>query len=299
MRAFLTIGAGSVGLTAVACAQGAALKADAYLIEVDQPARKISLLAANGKSIRYLEADGSGEVVEILQGERTKVFVCEPPEFSDAMDLYQGRKYQEARIKFAGIKVLHDPIKGLEDSYATLSAFYEMECFRKLGDLDGLAAALQNFSKGVLTREHQLRQLELYVLWDAVRTENWVRLEELARERVNVKLNGDQRAQVAYCHGLALEGLKRPREALVPYQVALTAGAGAAEDLARKAALRILAIHLEDPEVRQALEAPGCKVGASPVGEAKLAEAVAVTTFFNEFLSPGTPLPPRFEVFLK
>ncbi len=275
-------------------------KTDAYLIEPGQPARKIHLLDGGGNTVRYREREGAGDEIEIALGAGAAVFVCEPPEFAEAMDLFQGRKYQEAKIQFGQVKQRHEPIENMADSYAMLAAFYEMECFRKLGDLKGLAAALQDIPKATLTREWQLRQLELYVLWDAVRTENWVRLEDLAKERLNVKLSGDQRAQVAYCHGLALEGLKRPREALPPYHVALTAGAGAAEDVARKAALRILSIYHDDPEVRQALEAREKKVGkCDPLAEAKLSEATAVAALFKEFLGADSPLPKQFEGFLK
>lgn len=285
------------GLCWVCPAQEAAFKADAFLIEAGGAPRKISLLSATKNQIRF--EDESGATVERALADGTAVFVCEPPGFAEAMDFYQGRKYLEAKAKFAGIKALHDKVQALDDSYASLSAFYELECLRKLGDLAGLAAALQKFPKGALSREHQLRQLELYVMWDAVRTENWVRVEELAKERQSVKLPADQRAQVAYCHGLALEGLKRPLEALLPYQVAITAGAGASEDVTRKAASRILSIYLEDSEVQAALKARGKQASRHPLGEARLAEAKAVTAWFKESFGADLSLPPKFGVFLK
>lgn len=267
----------------------------AFLIDKDGEPRKIGLVAATRTAIRYRVPDGSRDVLDFVLKEGDAVHVGEPPDYRAAMNLYRARRYEEARKKLAAVKERYRPVEGLEDSYSTLAAFYEMECLRKQGDLEGLAAALQRFSKGPLSREYQNRQLELYVLWDAVRTKSWERLEALAKERANIRLPGDQRAQIAWCEGLALEGLGRPDEALISYQTAITADAGASEDITRKAALHVLAIYHADPDVKAAIK---LRSESPPAGGLmKLAQAEAVAALFELTLGGGAPLPKEFKEF--
>ncbi len=289
-----------VSLCGAAPAAKRDFQTEAYLIDKVGESRKIELVAATRTSIRYRIPEGSKDVLDFVLQDGAAVFLSEPKDFAKAMDLYQGRKYAAAMEQFVAIKEHYRPIEGLEDSYSTLAAYYEMECLRKLGDLEGLATALQKFSKGPLSREYQIRQLELYVLWDAVRTKSWERLEALTNERANLRLPGDQRAQIAWCQGLALEGLGRPAEALVSYQTALTADAGASEEITRQAALRILAIYQQDADVKLALSLWGkdpAKV--SEKARAKLAEAEAVAALFEKSLGSGVALPAEFRVFTK
>lgn len=279
-------------------AQESRFQTEAVLVEKDGESRAIQLISATRSAIRYRIADEAPAEMELAGGR--SVFVVEPGNYTAAMDLYQDRRYLEAKTKFSAVKERHVPVKSLDDSYATLAAFYEMECMRQLGDLEGLAAALQKFNYGPLTREYQLRQLELYVLWDAARTKSWERLQSLARERLNLRLPGDQRAQVAYCHGLALEGLMRPDEALFAFNTALTADAGASEVVTRLAALRILAIYHNDPDVQAAIARRGKPAAENlAAGRIKLAEAVAVARLFEMALGVGSPLPAEFREFLK
>lgn len=285
-------------LCLAAMAQESSFQTEAVLLEKDGSSRPIQLISATKNSIRYRIADEAPTEIELTDGR--SVFVLEPGDYTAAMDLYHARKYLEAKARFSAVKEQHVPIKSLDDSYATLAAFYEMECLRQSGDLEGLADALQKFNYGPLTREYQLRQLELYVLWDAVRTKSWERLQSLARERLNLRLPGDQRAQLAYCHGLALEGLARTDEALLAFNTALTADAGASAVVTRQAALRALAIYHKDSEV-QTVIAKGGKPGAiiPSSGRIKLAEAAALARFFEMALGSGSPLPAEFREFLK
>jgi hypothetical protein len=283
-----------------AVAQEQPFQTDAILIEKDGSSKVIQLLSATKNSVRYRISDGPPVETELTGGRL--VFVMEPPGYTKAMDLYQARKYVEAKAEFSAVKKRYAPVKSLTDSYATLAAYYEMECLRQSGDLEALAAALQEFNYGPLTREYQLRQLELYVLWDAARTQSWERLKSLAAERLNQRLPGDQRAQVAYCHGLALEGLMRTDEALLAYHIALTADAGASAVVTRLAALRALAIYQGDPDVQAAISMRGKTdpVATIPAsGHSKLAEAGALARLFVMTLGAGSPLPTEFREFLE
>jgi tetratricopeptide (TPR) repeat protein len=221
-------------------------------------------------------------------------------EFTTAIDFYQGRKYLEAKAAFGEIQQRLKATKSPDRDAFMLAAFYEMECLRKLGDLDGLAAALRTFTKGPALGGHRLRQLEINTLWDSVRTKSWERLESLANERLQERLPGDQRAQVAYCFGLALENLGRPQEALNAFHLAMTADAGASEEIARNAALHVLGIHQADPEVRATISqlgAPG--ENRNSLGASRLKEAAAMAELFEFTLGAGMPLPAEFIEFLK
>ena len=220
--------------------------------------------------------------------------------FAAAMDLYQARKYAEAKAKFTEVREGFKSDANQENNPATLAAFYETECLRKLGDLDGLAAAVQKFDRKPLTRAYQLRQLELDGLWELVRKKDWARLDVLVRERSEIPLPGDQRAQLAWCHGLALEGLNRPEEALSAYQTAMIADAGTSEEITRQAALRILGIHQADPAVREAMKNRGSPgEDKNSRSYANLKEAAAVASLFQLSLGGGTPLPEEFREFLE
>ena len=216
------------------------------------------------------------------------------PAFAVAMDLYQGRKYPQARAAFAEIKSLPKA----QHENATFAAFYEMECLRKLGDLDSLASALRSSQKDPALGSYRLRQLEIDALWDALRAKSWDRVEALASQRLGEKLPGDQRAQVAYCHGQAFEHLGRPLEALDAYNIAMTADAGASEEIARLAALGVLRIYLADPQVQAALAGPAAAVQEGPA-VSRLKEAAAVAFLFELTLGAGTALPQEFKDFLK
>ncbi len=275
-------------------------RTEAFLIDHEGRSTRIELVAATRTSVRYRIPGSSKDMLDFVLKDGATVFVSEPRDFTEAMDLYRTRKYPEARARFVAVKERYRPIEGLEDSVSTLGAFYEMECLRKEGDLEGLAAALQTFTKGPLSREYQARQLELYVFWDAVRTKSWERLEALAKERSNMRLPGDQRAQIAYCQGLALENLGRPDEALISYNIAVTADAGASEEITRQAALRILGIYQRDPEVRAAMKTrTGGKEMTPPSAAGKLAAAAAMANLFQLSLGAGMPLPPEFREFYK
>ena len=216
------------------------------------------------------------------------------PAFTAAMDLYQGRNYQQAMAAFAAIKSRPKA----ERETTTFAAFYEMECQRKLGDLTGLANALRSFQKDPALGGYRLRQLEINALWDVVRTKSWDRVEALASQRLGEKLPGDQRAQVSYCQGQAFENLGRGSEALGAYNIAMTADAGASEEIARQAALGVLRIHRAEPEVQAALTAPA-EINLESPSNLRLREAAAVAFLFELTLGAGTPLPQEFKDLLK
>ncbi len=186
------------------------------------------------------------------------VYFYEPSVFSEAMDLYRGRKYAEAKEKFAQCELDYKPVDTAPDNYGTLSGFYKLECNRRMMDLDALSRELEKFSKKGLTRETHIQQLEVYAFWEAVRLKDWERLDRLAQAWHKRKVSGSQRAQIAYCHGLALENLakKDPRrmtDALNAYNRVLTADFTASSELVTTSFHNALRIYNSDPEVSLAI----------------------------------------------
>src|SRR6218665_2575293 len=131
---------------------------EGILIQTDGGSRRVFVVTATNASIRYREEKDATEIKDLKLSDLKSVHLSEPPVLASAIDLFQGRRYQEAKTAFAEIKALYQPVSTLPDNPGTLAAFYELECFRKLGDLDGLSEALKKFNKDPLVRENHLRQ---------------------------------------------------------------------------------------------------------------------------------------------
>ncbi len=159
--------------------------------------------------------------------------------------------------------------------------------------------ALATFPKAQLTREHQLRQLELYVLWDAVRTEGWDRVLVVATEREKQKMPDYQFVQVLYCKGLALQKLNRPEEAAIAYDMVMTADAASSETLVSKAALSILDIYLKNAAVQEAITNWGTDMEKKgSVGYNKLLEAGTLARMYQQYFTHIKEMPIEYKKFM-
>ena len=257
------------------------------------------VLAATPTGIRYKTTEVSTDFVDAKISDFAVIFLKEPAEYSVAMDLFEARKYKVAQVKFAEVKEHFKPAATLKDNYHTLAAFYEMECMRKQSDFTGLATALKSFVKTPLTRAHQLRQLELYAMWEAVSTKAWDQVLAMSTARDGEVLPGYQRAQVSYCKGLALHGLKRGPEAIVAFNTAIIVDAGASEIITQDAALAALRIYLEDEQVKTAMETANTQdENRSSRGYLHLKEAAALAQLYDTMLKVGKPLPEELKAFL-
>lgn len=262
--------------------------------------QRVWILSATKDIITFRETEIGTNIRDARVSQYDTIFLFEPPDYRAAMDLYQGRDYAEARKLFAKVKETYAPVAGLENNPSSLAALYEMECLRNLGDLDGLVAALAKFNKTPLTREHHLRQVELYLIWDAVRTKNWEQVESLVNERAKSSMPGYQRAQLNYCLGLALEALDRPDEAIAAYNSAMISDAGASEVIARNSALRVLSILTDRPGVKRAISVWGTpEENITSPGYLQLLEAASIAKLFEMSLGGGEPLPDEFKELVK
>jgi hypothetical protein len=282
----------ALGITAAASAQQS-LRAPAHLISEGGPTvLRVWLASATKSTISYRETELSTAVREARISQFRSIYIYEPADYATAMNLYHARSYQKAAELFAKVKEQYQPLATIQNNPSTLAAFHEMECLRKLGDLDGLAAALARFDKSSLTRESHLRQIEIYEVWQAVNSKNWQQVESLVNDSASARLPGNQRAQLAYCHGLALEATDREREAIAAYQMAMTADAAASEDISRSAALRVLTILSSKPEVKRAAQIWGApEENTSSPGYTQLLDAAAIARLYQMSLGGGEPLP--------
>lgn len=220
------------------------------------------------------------------------IYLMHQDDYAAAVDLYEAGDYAVAKEKFAELKKRYEPIASLKDNFHSLSAFYEMECMRKLGEYKAISEALQNFKKEPLTREDQLQQLELYVMWDAIGSENWDRVLTVANARDLKDLPDYQRVQLYYGKALALENTEKTDEALLEYAHVMTADAGASETLVRKAALNSLEIYLADPAVKDAIaDVKANPESQSAPGYARMKQAANLAKFYENVLSPSEALP--------
>lgn len=274
--------------------------ARAYLITGPNEFQEAWITAADNAAVTYRDTEKAGETRKLERAKIGSIYFFEPTALTEAMALYRGRKYLEAKERFATIKDAYAPLQNLPENPSTLAAFHELECLRNLDDLTGLAKALEGFHKGGLVQEHQIRQIEIYVFWNAVRTKSWERLNSLAEGRRDEKLPGYQRAQIAYCQGLALENLGRLGEALDLYQVAITADGGASSSLACQSALSALRIYKADPSVQVAIRRWGsADESLDATGRRRLMEAASLARMVEGVLGSGRPLPGEFRDFLK
>jgi hypothetical protein len=230
----------------------------------------------------------------------TSIYLYEPAAYRYARDLYQARRFDDARKEFARIRDALKAIRDLPNNHGTLSGFYELECLRQLGDLEGLKKALDAFHPKALTRKDHLRQIDLYKLWDAVNTKSWQRLDLMCQDRRKKPMPGYQRVQVAYCHGLALEGLEKPVKALNAYATTIVSDYGASQELVRKAALNSLRIYSNDEQVQLAMRLVGTEdENKNSTGHFRMLEAGALAKTYKTILGAGKGLPTEYKKFLK
>lgn len=268
---------------------------EALLVLDDDEFDQVWIADANKTRFLYFDTIKGVDQNTMAIAEPKSIWLMDPPEYLEAMELFQARDYEEALTKFRKVRESHIKLRTLPDNHSALSAFHAMECLRKLGRLDELIKAQEAFvpdDRESLTREFQLSQLELYTLWEAAHTKAWPRLELLSTEKLTTSMPGYQRAQVGYCLGLALEGQKKPIEAINAYNIAMTADTGASEVLTRKAAENALRLYTEDPLVQQAIRLWGTQdEDPNSAGALRLEEAASLAELYQLTLGGGKALP--------
>lgn len=289
---------------ALTASLGSALaqKEPRVLLMTDKETYSGFMVSADKTNILWKETEAS-TVRRQLSLATTTVYFIEPVEFTEAMELFKSRNYKDARTKFTACADLYEKVREMKGNFSTLAKFYEMECARKLEDLDGLAALHAKFDPENLLHEYHKLQVKIYgIFWDAVRTKSWSRLDGLvmADEWRKTRLPGNLRAQLAYCHGLALEGMKMPTKALNTYNGAFVADFGASEEITKKAALNCLRIISEHPDVKLTMDLYKTEdYRDDSSGAFLIKEGTALIKLWDKTLGSGEKLPENYKIFLK
>lgn len=233
----------------------------------------------------------------------TNIYFLEPESFTEALQLFKNREYQEARAKFKECASEFRKLRELKGNFSTLAAFYEMECARKMEDLAGLAALNEKFNGDMLVHNFDKVQIRVNsIIWEAVRTKSWARLDAIVQddEWVDLKLPGHIRTQIAYAHGLALEGMGRPVEALNAYNTAFIADLAASEIITKQAALSSLRILADHEAVKLTMSLYKTEdYSDNSRGAFLIKEGTALLTLWDKVLGAGQKVPERYKVFLK
>ena len=227
------------------------------------------------------------------------IFLFDPPSYKEAMNLYKDRKYKEAIPKFKECQENYKKFKEMENNFSDLSVFYELECLRKLHDYAAIEKRLELFISDKLTRPSHKAQLETYKLWSAVNTKNWARLQAMTNELRKKKVPIGIRAQIAFCEGLAHEGLEENSKALNAYAMAMTADFTKSDSIVRQAALNSLRIYAADESVQTAMKVWKTeRENTNSKGYVKLGEANALARIYdNAGLGAGVELPKNYKKF--
>jgi hypothetical protein len=258
----------------------------------------------DANSSKFLWRETQQTLVKREQSLRTcTVYFLQAPEFTEALELYKSRNYKDAALKFAACAEEYGKLTEVKGNPSTMASFYEMECYRRLEDLEKLSELAGKFEPENLLYKFHKVQYEMYgVFWDAVRTKSWSRLDAICKDEKwrGRKLPGNLRGQIAYCHGLALEGAGQPIKALNAYNNAFVADFAASEEITRKSAINCLRIILDHEDVKTAMELYSTEdYSDDSNGAALIKEATALLKLWDKVLGSGEQVPAKYKVFLK
>ncbi len=273
--------------------------ASGVLVADDGAFLRCVVLGARGGKIFYKNNFNSAQTISKPVTTFSGIYLFDPPAFAEAKTLYRDRKYKEAIAKFEECKGYYSKFRELENNFHDLSIFYTLECYRKLYDYASINKTLELFISDKLTRPSHKTQMEVYKLWSAVNTKNWARLKSMTLDWREKKVPISIRAQIAFCEGMAHEGLGESSEALNAYAMAMTADFTKSDSIVRQSALNSLRIYAKDEEVKTAMKVWKTEYEEkNKPGYAKLGEANALARIYDKAgLGAGVELPAEFKKF--
>ena len=169
----------------------------ARLYFTDQSQESVIILSYRKGTVTYKLTPQDLNRLQAREPRLESIYFMEPKVFTEAMSLYNGRKYAEAKEKFIECEELFKAMDTAPNNYSSLAGFYKMECSRRMFDLSALSEEMEKYLKTGLTRETHLQQLEVNAFWEAVRLKDWERLDRLAETWRKRKVTGSQRAGIA------------------------------------------------------------------------------------------------------
>ncbi|MGJ8672946.1 hypothetical protein [Rubritalea sp.] len=291
MKILSKVAALTVILTVPALAQQASTPGVITLS--DGAVRNGYIVGSTKTSVFYLESEADEKPQSVRLSQVESVYLMEPSDYTKAMALFEDRKYSEAYKRFEEVKKKYKKLELLPDNFHHLAGYYMLECLRKQQDLAALSKAVASFGTPELLRENQQQQLETYPFWNAVNAKAWGRVIRMAEDWQAKRLPISIRAQVAYCHGLALENEERAEDALFAYAVAMTADYTQSEVIVRNAVLNSLRVYKSLPSVKKALE-------SKSKDDPDLRAAAALAALYERAgFGAGVALPAEYKVLLE
>lgn len=259
---------------------------------------------ADDKQIRYYSTIQGVDSSVIRWNKPESIWLYEPDDYAAAMELLQGRQYDEAAEAFGRVREKYSKLRELPNNHSSLAALHQMEALRKQFKLEEMLEVESGFlpiERESLTRGHHKRQIELVTtLWKAVHNKDWGPLSLICQQQLDEKLPGYQRAQVGYCLGLAQEALGNPWKAINAYNVAFTADTAASEVISAKAAENALRLYLADEDVQLAIKLyPTPERDTGSIGHVRLVEAASLAELYQLTLGGGRPLPSDYKSLLQ
>ncbi len=176
--------------------------------------------------------------------------------------------YEAAAKIFGKVATDYKGIAALKGNFASEARFFQMECLRRLGKYEELAALLETKSgKTIKATQDKLfgEQIQLMKMWAAYSAGKWdvvkagLRFYEVPQvggattlpAPVFKKMSKASMIQLAFIRGKMYEQEKKPRLALEDYYRAFTITYGNEPSLANQAMLAALAIEAADPKVKE------------------------------------------------
>ena len=273
--------------------------ARAVVTDRDGKSREIYVITASEKAILYLANARSTSQETMLRRSVDSIFFYRPSSYQKALEAYNSGKFSVAAAGFKACKEEYIKTKLLPQNYSSRAAFYELECARRQGKYDELATLLDEFRPDSLVNENYITQLEIYPFWEAVGKKQWKRIKQISPSWDKKKLPGFQRAQVAYCVGLALKEMGELDEALMRFNEALALSELKEIELVQNSAEMAIEVILADEAVQACEKSQSTsKPDQGSRAYLNLLEAVAIAKFWDGCES-GRPLPTKYKKLLK
>ena len=231
----------------------------------------------------------------------SNVYFFRTESYQRAFEAYAKGEFKIAKELFKGCKEEFATFDSIPGDYSSLSAYYEMECARRLGDLEASMTLFKSFRPEKLINESQRSQLEIYSIWENVSAESWDKVLTLARLLEKKKLPGYQQAQISYCQGLAYQGKGEKDQAIAKYNEGIALSEFREPELIENASEKIIDILLQNEKVGELLKKAGKIKEENKFDQAyqDLKQASALALVWDSLTNQTRDLPSKYKKLLK
>lgn len=269
------------------------------MVNIEGRPKTLFLDSANASVIKYFDTANDTSASDLPRAKVKSIFFYRPSSFEKAYSLYQSGEITQAQLSFAECKDEFKSLMALPQNYGTRAAFYEMECARRKGDLEGLESLLKSFKPEALVNENYIAQLEIYSFWTALLKEEWDKILEYSQKWKEKEIAGYQRAQILFCEGKAYAAKGNADEALNSYAAALVFSQYKETSLIINAANESIKLLLAQDGVAEAKDLIGSrKQNKGSKAYRYLKEASALAKFWNAQPKKTKVFPSKYKFLL-